>query len=76
MNRLKCDTEEEVRKKLASNKQFAELLQELGVVVPLKVSPTTGKDTFALAKNDIGFKELQEHENSFIQELMQSKTRD
>ena len=69
MNRLKCDTEEEVRKKLASNKQFAELLQELGVVVPLKVSPATGKDTFALAKNDIGFKELQEHENSFIQEL-------
>ena len=69
MNRLKCETEEEVRKKLASNKQFAELLQELGVVVPLKVSPTTGKDTFALAKNDIGFKELQEHENSFIQEL-------
>ena len=69
MNRLKCDTEEEVRKKLASNKQFAELLQELGVVVPLKVSPTTGKDTFALAKNDIGFKELQEHDNSFIQEL-------
>ena len=69
MNRLKCDTEEEVRKKLASNKQFAELLQELGVVVPLKVSPTTGKDTFALAKNDIGFKELQEHDSSFIQEL-------
>lgn len=69
MNRLKCDTEEEVRKKLASNKQFAELLQELGVVVPLKVSPTTGKDTYALAKNDIGFKELQEHDNSFIQEL-------
>ena len=44
MSRLECETEEEVRKKLASNKQFAELLQELGVTVPLKISPTTNKD--------------------------------
>ena len=69
MERLKCDTEECVRKKLASNKQFAELLQEYGVEPPLKVSPTTGKDTFALAKNDEGFIALVEHEDSFIQEL-------
>ena len=69
MNRLKCDTEEEVRQKLASNKQFAELLQELGVIVPLKISPTTDKETFALAKNDTGFIELTEHEDPFIQEL-------
>lgn len=67
--KLKCETTEEVRKKLASNKQFAELLEEMGVVVPLKISPTTGKDTFALAKNDIGFIELQEHDDPFIQEL-------
>ena len=69
MERLKCDTEECVRKKLASNKQFAELLQEYGVEPPLKVSPTTGKDTFALAKNDEGFIALVEHDDSFIQEL-------
>ena len=69
MNRLKCDTEEDVRKKLASNKQFAELLEELGIVVPMKLSPATGKPTFALAKNDVGFIALTEHENSFIQEL-------
>jgi len=69
MNRLKCDTEEDVRKKLASNKQFAELLTELGVTVPLKISPTTGKETYALAKNDTGFIELTEHEDPFIQEL-------
>lgn len=67
--RLNCETTEEVRKKLASNKQFAELLEEMGVVVPLKISPTTGKDTFALAKTDLGFIDLQEHENSLIQEL-------
>jgi len=69
MNRLKCDTEEDVRQKLASNKQFAELLQELGVTVPLKISPATGKETYALAKNDTGFIELTEHEDPFIQEL-------
>lgn len=68
-NRLKCEDEECVRKKLASNKQFAELLTEVGVTVPLKVSPTTGKDTYALAKNDTGFIELSEHEDPFIQEL-------
>lgn len=69
INRLGCETEEEVRKKLASNKQFAELLQELGVTVPLKISPTTNKETYALAKGDTGFLELCDHEDNFIQEL-------
>jgi len=69
MARLECDTEEAVRKKLASNKQFAELLQELGVTVPMKESPTTGNQTYALAKNDVGFIELTEHEDPFIQQL-------
>jgi len=69
MNRLNCHSEEEVRVILASNKQFAELLTELNIPVPIKVSPATGKDTFALAKNDVGFIELTEHEDIFIQEL-------
>jgi DNA polymerase I-like protein with 3'-5' exonuclease and polymerase domains len=69
MSRLECEDEECVRKKLASNKQFAELLTEMGVDVPTKISPTTGKETYALAKNDIGFIELQEHEDIFVQEL-------
>jgi len=69
ISKLKCDSEEDVRKKLASNKQFAEILEELGVVVPLKESPATGKQTYALAKNDLGFIELCEHKDGFIQEL-------
>jgi DNA polymerase I-like protein with 3'-5' exonuclease and polymerase domains len=69
MEKLKCDTEESVRKKLASNKQFAELLKEYGVTPPLKISKTTGKETFALAKNDEGFIALTEHEDPFIQQL-------
>jgi DNA polymerase I-like protein with 3'-5' exonuclease and polymerase domains len=68
-NKLQCETEEDVRAKLASNKQFAELLIELGITPPTKISPTTGKDTYALAKGDQGFLDLCEHEDPFIQEL-------
>lgn len=66
---LECEDEEAVRKKLASNKQFAALLEGKGIAVPRKVSPTTGKETYALAKNDEGFIELTEHEDPFIQQL-------
>lgn len=69
MSKLQCDTEECVRAKLASNKQFAEILEELGVVVPTKTSPATGKETYALAKGDQGFLDLLEHEDPFIQQL-------
>jgi DNA polymerase len=69
MDRLQCKDEEEVRKKLASNKQFAAVLEGLGVEVPMKVSPRTGKDTYALAKNDEGFLALTEYENEFVQHL-------
>ncbi len=68
-SKLECDSEEEVRKKLASNNQFAELLEELGVKAPLKESPVTGKQTYALAKTDEGFINLQQHEDPFIQDL-------
>jgi DNA polymerase len=69
MEKLKCDTEEAVRKKLASNKQFANILKDNGIDPPMKVSKTTGKDTYALAKNDEGFLALTELEDSFIQQL-------
>ena len=67
--KLKCETSEQVRKKLASNKQFAELLVEFGVEPPTKISKTTGKVTFALAKNDEGFIALTEDDDPFIQQL-------
>lgn len=68
-DRLKCTDEEEVRKKLASNNQFATVLKELNVKPPKKISVTTGKETWALAKNDQGFIDLTEHEDTFIQQL-------
>lgn len=69
MDVLQVGDEEEVRKKLASNPQFAALLKDHGVEPPLKTSPATGKETFALAKNDEGFIALTEHEDTFIQQL-------
>jgi DNA polymerase len=42
----------------SSNPQFAALLERHGVEVPRKVSPATGEETWALAKNDRAFKEL------------------
>jgi DNA polymerase len=69
MGVLEVGNEEEVRKKLASNPQFAALLKDHGVVPPTKISPATGKETYALAKNDEGFIALQDHEDPFIQQL-------
>ena len=69
METLNCDTEEAVRKKLASNVQFATILKDLHIPVPMKTSPTTEKETFALAKTDAGFIALQESDNPVLQEL-------
>lgn len=48
------------KSQLSSNPQFAQLLESLGVEVPYKISPTTGKATWAFAKNDTGWKELED----------------
>lgn len=69
IDKLECANEEEVRQKLASNPKFAALLKDFGVEPPMKVSPRTGKETYALAKNDEGFIALTEHEDTFIQHL-------
>lgn len=68
-DKLQCETEEEVRKKLCSNPKFAEVLRAWGVEPPIKTSPTTGKEAFAFAKNDEGFIALQSHEDPTIQQL-------
>jgi DNA polymerase len=49
--------------------KFAATLKDLGVEPPTKISPRTGKKTYALAKNDEGFIELTENEDTFVQHL-------
>lgn len=41
-----------------SNQKMAALFEYLGVDIPLKISPTTGKQTYAFAKNDPEWKDL------------------
>ena len=61
------------RESLLSNAKFAQELQSLGVVCPIKISPTTGKETWALSKNDEEFKALLEHENPIVQALASAR---
>jgi DNA polymerase len=56
----------EVLKTLSSAPKFATFLRTVGVEVPTKVSPTTGKEIPALAKTDEDFVALQEHENPVV----------
>ena len=64
---------EEAKSVLMSNPRFAEALRELGVEPPTKVSPTTGKVTYAFAKTDEEFKALEEHPNPDVQALVAAR---
>ena len=61
------------RDTLLSNQKFAERLRELGVDPPMKISPTTGKPSLALAKSDEGFKALAEHPKEEVQALVAAR---
>ena len=58
---------------LMSNNKFANALEEFGGHVPMKISPTTGQDTFAFSKADIEFVRMAHHENENIAKLVQAR---
>lgn len=58
---------DEVRTLCASAPKFKALLEAFGAEVPMKVSPTTGKEIPALAKNDKGMEALLEHPDERVQ---------
>jgi DNA polymerase len=58
---------------LMSNPKLAELLISLGVEPPTKISPTTGKETYAFAKSDEGFKELANHHDERVQAIISAR---
>ena len=58
---------------LASNFKFAYILQSLGVVAPTKVSKTTGKEAYALAKNDALFQALLNGEREDVALLCEAR---
>lgn len=57
------------KEELMSNDRFAMALQRLGVEPPVKVSPTTGKETWAFAKSDEAFAALEGHQDPDVQAL-------
>ena len=58
---------------LASNPQFAKILEQLGVPVPMKVSLRTGKPAPALSKKDVEFKALEDHEDERVQMVVAAR---
>ena len=65
-----CEADSEI---LNSNPKFADLLRSLGVEPPMKISLTTGKETYAFAKTDEGLKELLEHEDERVQAVVAAR---
>ena len=61
------------REGLMSNEKFAGLLKEFKVDPPRKISPVTGKEAWAFAKNDEEFKALLEHPNQWVQMLVAAR---
>lgn len=60
---------------LSSNVKFAELLRSAGVEPPTKISPTTGKETYAFAKGDLDFQALLRHEDELVRYLCEARMR-
>ena len=61
------------RDMLMSNDQFAAALRLLGVDPPTKISAATGNETYAFAKTDPDFLELEEHDNPDVQALVTAR---
>lgn len=58
---------------LMSNEQFAELLRSLGVDPPTKISPVTGRESYAFAKSDKAFTDLEEHPSLQVQAVVAAR---
>ena len=58
---------------LMSNAQFASLLRLLGVEPPMKVSPRTGKDSYAFSKTDKALTDLLEHPDECVRAAVEAR---
>jgi hypothetical protein len=59
---------------LMSNEKFAACLRSVGVEPPRKISKTTGLWTYAFAKTDKEFIELEQHDDPMVQVLVAART--
>ena len=58
---------------LMSNDKFADVLRQLNVTPPTKISPATKKEAYAFAKTDAGFKALLEHDDPRVQAVVSAR---
>ena len=58
---------------ISSNQQFADILRQLGVNPPVKVSPTTGKESYAFSKQDEDFLNLLDSDDDRIVDLVEAR---
>lgn len=63
----------DTRDLLMSNPKFAEALEAIGVEPPTKISPKTGKISFAFAKTDEGLLNLLDHPDPVVQALVAAR---
>jgi DNA polymerase I-like protein with 3'-5' exonuclease and polymerase domains len=61
------------REDLMSNPKLADSLRKLGVEPPTKISPATGKETYAFSKSDSAFTDLLEHPDLPVQALVAAR---
>lgn len=58
---------------LMSNQKFAQELFKVGAAIPMKVSVSTGKTTYAFAKSDMGFQRLLDDPNPRVAALAHAR---
>lgn len=58
---------------IMSNHKLAATMKLFGVDPPMKISPTTGRSTFAFSKTDEAFLALQSHEDPRVQALVTAR---
>jgi DNA polymerase I-like protein with 3'-5' exonuclease and polymerase domains len=65
--------QEDIKSILMSNQKFAEVLTDLGVTPPTKISARTGKEAYAFAKTDKAMVELLDHPDPRVSALASAR---
>lgn len=64
----------DIAKAIRSRIHFPAMLEALGIEVPMKVSPRTGKPTYALAAKDPEYMALTEHDDDMVRLLCEVRS--
>lgn len=67
------DSQHYSKEDLMSNPKLAQILRDHKVEPPMKISPTTGKETYAFSKSDEAFKDLLEHGDIVVQTIVAAR---